>query len=99
MEHRGGVDNSRSLPKRFRREPPSLTRRTLGGVLLGGVASVAAANRARAEAVSTSAEPEGPDHLPRRRVKVLDTEISYIDTGHGEPVVFLHGNPTWSYQW
>jgi len=30
---------------------------------------------------------------------VLDTEISYVDVGEGEPVVFLHGNPTWSYQW
>jgi haloalkane dehalogenase len=44
-------------------------------------------------------EPEAPDHQPRRRVKVLDTEISYVDVGEGEPVVFLHGNPTWSYQW
>lgn len=49
--------------------------------------------------IITKAEPDGPDHHPRRRVKVLDTEISYVDTGAGEPVVFLHGNPTWSYQW
>jgi haloalkane dehalogenase len=78
---------------------PSVTRRTLGGVLLGGLASVAAGQAARSEAISTTVEPDGPDHLPRRRVKVLDTEISYIDIGSGEPVVFLHGNPTWSYQW
>jgi pimeloyl-ACP methyl ester carboxylesterase len=44
-------------------------------------------------------EPDGPDHLPRRRVRVLDTEISCVDVGEGDPVVFLHGNPTWSYQW
>ena len=30
---------------------------------------------------------------------MLGTEISYIDTGHGMPIVFLHGNPTWSYLW
>ena len=47
----------------------------------------------------STAEPDGPDHLPRRQVKVLDTEISYVDTGSGEPLVFLHGNPAWSYQW
>lgn len=35
----------------------------------------------------------------RRRVAVLDTEIAYIDTGTGDPVVFLHGNPTSSYLW
>jgi len=37
--------------------------------------------------------------FPRKRVKVLDTEMSYIDTGSGDPVVFLHGNPTSSYLW
>jgi haloalkane dehalogenase len=36
---------------------------------------------------------------PRRRVRVLDTEISYIDVGEGDPIVFLHGNPTSSYLW
>jgi haloalkane dehalogenase len=30
---------------------------------------------------------------------LLETEISYVDTGAGEPVVFLHGNPTSSYLW
>src|SRR5258705_492051 len=39
------------------------------------------------------------DPHPRRRVKVLDTEIAYVDTGAGDPVVFLHGNPTSSYLW
>jgi haloalkane dehalogenase len=39
------------------------------------------------------------DPYPRQRVGVLDTEIAYIDTGDGDPVVFLHGNPTSSYLW
>jgi haloalkane dehalogenase len=39
------------------------------------------------------------DHHPRRRVAVLDSEISYVDTGRGDPIVFLHGNPTSSYLW
>ncbi|HSP17679.1 MAG TPA: haloalkane dehalogenase [Thermoanaerobaculia bacterium] len=39
------------------------------------------------------------DPHPRRRVAVLDTEMSYVDTGHGDPIVFLHGNPTSSYLW
>lgn len=39
------------------------------------------------------------DPYPRRRAAVLDTEISYVDTGSGDPIVFLHGNPTWSYLW
>ena len=78
-----------------------LTRRAFGGAALGTLSSVAwgLSAAANAEPISTTAEPDGPDHLPRRRVKVLDTEISYIDVGSGNPVVFLHGNPTWSYQW
>ena len=39
------------------------------------------------------------DPHPRRRARVLDTELSYVDMGQGKPVVFLHGNPTSSYLW
>ena len=39
------------------------------------------------------------DSHPRKKVSILDTEISYVDTGDGDPIVFLHGNPTWSYLW
>ncbi|WKJ92574.1 haloalkane dehalogenase [Methylomonas montana] len=39
------------------------------------------------------------DPYPRKRIAVLDTEISYIDVGEGDPIVFLHGNPTSSYLW
>lgn len=39
------------------------------------------------------------DKHPRRRISVLDSEIEYVDTGAGDPVVFLHGNPTSSYLW
>jgi len=39
------------------------------------------------------------DPYERRLVAVLDTEMAYVDTGAGDPVVFLHGNPTSSYLW
>jgi haloalkane dehalogenase len=39
------------------------------------------------------------DPYPRRRMKTLDTEMAYVDVGAGDPVVFLHGNPTSSYLW
>ena len=39
------------------------------------------------------------DRYPRRRVSVLDSAIAYVDSGAGDPVVFLHGNPTSSYLW
>jgi haloalkane dehalogenase len=39
------------------------------------------------------------DPYVRRRVAVLDTDMAYIDVGAGDPIVFLHGNPTSSYLW
>jgi haloalkane dehalogenase len=48
-----------------------------------------------------TAEPSigATDMHPRRRVPVLDAEMSYVDEGQGDPIVFLHGNPTSSYLW
>ena len=39
------------------------------------------------------------DPYKRNRVSVLDSDMAYVDTGSGDPVVFLHGNPTSSYLW
>jgi haloalkane dehalogenase len=39
------------------------------------------------------------DPHPRRAVRVLDTQMSYVDVGTGDPIVFLHGNPTSSFLW
>ena len=39
------------------------------------------------------------DPHPRRRIRVADSEMAYVDTGSGDPIVFLHGNPTSSYLW
>src|SRR2546428_5753418 len=35
----------------------------------------------------------------RRFVPVLDSIFAYVDVGQGDPIVFLHGNPTPSYLW
>jgi haloalkane dehalogenase len=39
------------------------------------------------------------DAHPRKRAQVLDAEISYVEVSEGDPIVFLHGNPTSSYLW
>ncbi len=39
------------------------------------------------------------DNYERKRISVLDSEIAYVDVGEGDPIVFLHGNPTSSYLW
>jgi len=35
----------------------------------------------------------------KRRVRVHGKEMAYVETGTGDPIVFLHGNPTSSYLW
>lgn len=36
---------------------------------------------------------------PSRFVKVLDSNMHYIEAGEGDPILFLHGVPTSSYVW
>jgi haloalkane dehalogenase len=35
----------------------------------------------------------------RKHINLLDTNMAYVDVGEGDPIVFLHGNPTPSYLW
>lgn len=51
--------------------------------------------------IDTSHSPtiSSVDSHRRQRVHVLDTDMSYVDIGEGDPIVFLHGNPTSSYLW
>ncbi len=39
------------------------------------------------------------DPYERHTLAVLDSEMAYIDTGSGDAIIFLHGNPTSSYLW
>ena len=36
---------------------------------------------------------------PKKFLTVNDNQLAYIETGAGNPLVFLHGNPTSSYLW
>lgn len=44
-------------------------------------------------------EISATDKYERERANTLDSVMAYVDTGEGDPVVFLHGNPTSSYLW
>ncbi len=37
--------------------------------------------------------------LPSRQVEVLGRQMAVVEIGTGDPILFLHGNPTWSYLW
>ena len=39
------------------------------------------------------------DHHPRKSLSLSEAEMSYVEVGEGDPIVFLHGNPTSSYLW
>jgi len=39
------------------------------------------------------------DPYVRKRLAVLDSEMAHVETGRGDAIVFLHGNPTSSYLW
>jgi len=39
------------------------------------------------------------ERYPKRCAQVLGHEMAYVEVGEGDPIVFLHGNPTSSYLW
>ncbi|MCL5735546.1 MAG: haloalkane dehalogenase [Actinobacteria bacterium] len=41
-----------------------------------------------------------PDYpFESRYIDVLGSRMHYVEQGSGDPVLFLHGNPSWSYLW
>lgn len=36
---------------------------------------------------------------PKQKIEVLGKQMAYVEIGEGDPIVFLHGNPTSSYLW
>jgi haloalkane dehalogenase len=51
--------------------------------------------------VQPVAEPDISADFPYEPhyVEVLGSRMHYIEAGSGEPILLLHGNPTWSYLW
>ena len=48
-----------------------------------------------------SSEISAQDAFPRKRLTIGETTMAYVDEGpaDGDPIIFLHGNPTSSYLW
>ena len=40
-----------------------------------------------------------PSGWPKQFVDILGSKMAYVEFGTGDPIVFLHGNPTSSYLW
>ncbi len=39
------------------------------------------------------------ERFSKKQASILGSQISYVEEGSGDPIVFLHGNPTSSYLW
>ncbi len=51
------------------------------------------------QATNTSSAISAEFPFESRYVEVLGSRMHYVDEGEGEPILFLHGNPTSSYLW
>lgn len=83
---------------------PNISRRT---ALTAGAASLAAAATFTPASAQTAPQPSAPYGLPispdfpftKKTIEIEGSTIAYVDEGQGQPVLFLHGNPTSSYLW
>jgi haloalkane dehalogenase len=39
------------------------------------------------------------ERYPKKSIEILGSKMAYVEVGNGDPIVFLHGNPTSSYLW
>lgn len=82
----------------------TLGRYALSLALILAVAEAGAASDAPAQDKAPAYKLPRPDvsedlTLAGRSVDVKGTTIHYIEQGQGDPIVFIHGNPTSSYLW
>lgn len=89
---------------------PALTLDTFKLVTVKGQAQTSYGPAARtfsspkpAAAGQSNAEPAAcavtPDPGESKFVEVLGSKMHYVETGSGDPILFLHGDPVWSYIW
>ena len=51
------------------------------------------------QGLGPDADVSGLERHPKRYAKALGKRMAYVEAGAGDPIVFLHGNPTSSYLW
>ena len=39
------------------------------------------------------------ERYPKQHIRVDGVDLAYLDVGVGDPILFLHGNPSSSYEW
>ncbi len=79
-----------------------MDRRTVSrrGLLVGGAAAAATAVASPAGATASAPAPGSTPWSERKSYATVDgVRMAYVEAGEGDPIVFLHGNPTSSYLW
>lgn len=71
-----------------------MTSAATGSIVLAGAGGASAQSAAMPAPAPSAAFP-----YEKKRMNVLGSQLAYVDEGSGQPVVFLHGNPTSSYLW
>ncbi len=61
------------------------------------IAALAALTLASAAGSAERSSPDMP--FAKKRASVFGRAMAYVEVGQGDPIVFLHGNPTSSYLW
>ena len=89
------------IPSFFGPESVDLTRREAlrAGGVLGATALWGGILPRGAMATPTPSHPSAEMRYEKKRMSVLDRNMAYVEIGGGDPIVFLHGNPTSSYLW
>jgi haloalkane dehalogenase len=83
--------------------PSTASQRTPGWGPMAGPATAPAAGPAAAPGAAppSFAEPDiSPDYpYEPHYAQVFGSRMHYVTAGAGDPILLLHGNPTWSYLW
>ena len=56
-------------------------------------------NQERSQTMATAQEISADFPFKSNYVEVHGSKMHYVDEGSGDPILFLHGNPTSSYLW
>ena len=81
--------------------PHNSQRASSGWGPMPGSGAATASSQSQPAQPAYGAEPDiSPDYpFKPHYIDVFGSKMHYIDEGSGETILFLHGNPTWSYLW
>lgn len=103
ISDRAGLRTHSDPPERgvasFDRNRGRVARMTLGVITLAFAATPLFAATQDEAIPCWESNVSGDYAFPSRFVDVDGVQLHYVEIGEGAPILFVHGNPTWSYLW